>query len=980
MNLQSKKARIPIAALGVTALCSSGLGIFASAAQAAVSITLSPGTTSVTTANYGDAAVTQGAASSFNIPAPLSNATYATRVTSTGLTSLKVVVESFTPSGGATPADAYVYYGTRVTGGTLGLGPVPASGADNGPWSRINALGATEADRTTASLPLTSGANADNIFFTAQQPGTYKMHFLDSGAQAGTDDDNTSPTITLTVKDATTQSAGNTDDVAPTVTTNKASVGVGDPITATADLSAWTLTDSRGTSDGAGVLGSQLNKLVGIGLAGAGLGAGANTPTVGTWKDGKSSRTTAVNGTNAAGTVTATATFDRDGDGTPDALPAGAVGTTATTTVASTGVTSIPKLEATAVTGAVVNGAGTVSVKAGTKAITYKATVANSGTATDIANKNVYFTVAGADAANVTTSGTTVDAANRIYSATTDASGVATITLTDNAATPSTYTVAASSNGQASGGAGNAVSLTTTYAAAAIDAVKITSSSADLTPTVGTASVTVKGKLVDQFGADYKPSGNDSLQVAVSGAATANTPVTDGTFSYTYTPTTPPTAGTPQTLTFTYGAKTVNAVINWASSAAAASITLTTPADKATGQTLQTSASPANNGLAIAGTVLDASNAGLAFKGVKLTGGEGVWFSKSATPDADSPLVESLDTVANGSGALTGAYVFFTKAGEHKVTATSGSATATSTVTVSAPVATAGWNVEMADASGDPGSTLIVSGKVTDVFGNAVQNATVTLSQEPTTIGSLAATNLTTNAAGVFSTTFVSGSNAKGDVDVTAEITNNAATLTPNAAWKTAGVTLKDGVDKVESTIAVARAELTLSSSGKLVSGPKGASAKLSGTFTPNSTVDIYAKASGELAYQWTDSVKTDDEGEWGAEVQINKSTRFIAKANGLSSPSTETQLWADVILTAKALGKGKVELFANGDPNVKGTLSFYRSIAGTDPLLKKITASDFGSGKTIVPLPKGGRSVYVVYKAPGVGAAQSKTLKITVK
>lgn len=33
MNLNSKKARIPIAALGVTALCSAGLGIFASPAR-----------------------------------------------------------------------------------------------------------------------------------------------------------------------------------------------------------------------------------------------------------------------------------------------------------------------------------------------------------------------------------------------------------------------------------------------------------------------------------------------------------------------------------------------------------------------------------------------------------------------------------------------------------------------------------------------------------------------------------------------------------------------------------------------------------------------------------------------------------------------------------------------------------------------------------------------------------------------------------
>ncbi len=48
--------------------------------------------------------------------------------------------------------------------------------------------------------------------------------------------------------------------------------------------------------------------------------------------------------------------------------------------------------------------------------------------------------------------------------------------------------------------------------------------------------------------------------------------------------------------------------------------------------------------------------------------------------------------------------------------------------------------------------------------------------------------------------------------------------------------------------------------------------------------------------------------------------------------------------------------------------------------MLKKITSSASGSGKVTVSLPKGTRSVYVTYKAPGTNLGTSKTLKVNVK
>lgn len=654
------------------------------------------------------------------------------------------------------------------------------------------------------------------------------------------------------------------------------------------------------------------------------------------------------------------------------------IGTAKVSDITSNGVAALTNVVAADQTDNVSVTAGAVKVRPGTAAVTYTATAKdNAVPAVAVAGATVTFKLtagSGIALTDLTANGAAVPTSGEV-NVTTGTDGTAKLVVSSaKTADTNSYSVDATSGVQTA-----TPQLVTTYATAAVDAVKITSSSADLTPVVGTASVTVKGKLVDQYGKDFQPPSSDSQQVVVSGAATGNVVPTAGAFTYTYTPATAPAAGSNQTLTFTYGAKSANASINWASAAAAAKVTLTAPADKATGLALQTSAAP-SGGIAVTGSVLDASNAGLAYKGVTLSGGDGVWFATAATPDADHPLKASLDTVATSSGALQNAYVFFTKGGDHKVTATAGTATASSTVTVNNPAATSGWTVSVSDVSGAPGSTLIVTGKVVDVFGGGVPGATVSLSPDPSTVGTFGSTALTTNSSGVFSTTFVSGSNSSGDVKVTAEITNNGATLTPAAAWKTAGVdTLKDGVDKIVGMIKIAATKLTISATAKLTAGAKGGTAKLSGTYLPNTSVDIYARESGDKAYGLSDTVETDAEGEWGTSLMVDKSTRFIARSSGLSSPSVETQVWSTVSLTAKALGKGRVELTANGDPNAAGTLAFYRSIAGADPVLKKLATTN-GSGRVTVSLPKGARSVYVTYKATGTGQGQSKVVKVNVK
>ncbi len=1022
MNLQSKKARIPIAALGVTALCSAGLGIFASPAMAVgQSLSFAGSVSSATilktdpTASPTAAGLTYGTkingitgtdplyVSVLTAPAP-SAVLYAERAAGSGAPQNA----TFAAIAGVTTADATAgskavtldaaptstitgdlvligtgasaFYARVASGGTTAniilADPAPATFTGTDIKTAGSAVTHSAFTTATSAAPeqIAGYSSGDNLYFGSNTEGTYTLQaFQDTNGdgiyQANLD--STTPTFTVNVKkpedsftlDTPATVAGGTKQAKAKATTTLSTEDIrgGSPSTLGTNIAAqtsFTLADSG--SGGTGVTGLNTSPVAGQFSTADGIFA---------YLSG------GVNGATALG----------QGITTPNAFTTTlkygvtTVGSARSTSITSNGVATLTNVVAADQTDNVdIPVAGTIKVRPGTAAVTYTATAKdNASTPAAVAGATVTFTLtagSGIALTDLTANGAAVPASGEV-NVTTGTDGTAKLVVSSaKTANGNAYTVDASS-----GTATSSPSLSVAYQTAAVDTVKITSTSAELTPAVGTASVTVKGKLIDQYGKDFQPPSSDSQQVAVSGAATGNVVPTAGAFSYTFTPTTPPTAGTTQTLTFTYGAKTANAVINWASSAAAATVTLSAPADKATGLALQNVSGP-GSGIAVTGTVLDSTNAGLAYKGVKLSGDDGVWFATASTPDADHPLSATLDTVASNSGALQGAYVFFTKSGDHKVTATAGTATATSNVTANAPVATAGWNVTVNDVNGAPGSTLILTGKVTDVFGNPVSGAVVSLNADPSTVGALGSTTVTTNAAGVFSTTFVTGTNSSGDVKVTAEITNNGGTLTPAAAWKTAGVTLKDAVDKVTGAVTVAATKLTLSATAKVVAGGSGGTAKLSGKYLPDTSVDIWSKESGEKTYSLMDSVMTDGEGEWGISTKVARSTYFLAKANGLSSPSDVTEVWSAVSLTAKALGKGKVQLSANGDPNVKAPLNFYRSIAGKDPLLKKVTSSSSGVAKVTVSLPKGVRSVYVTYKAPGTTLGQSKTVKVTVK
>jgi adhesin/invasin len=1059
MNLRSKKARIPIAALGVTALIA-GAGALTSPAFAVDALTLNTGGTTPVVANLGYG--TTAAA----------NAAYALKVT--GATENVFLKVASAPTGGqlaykkiASNGAATVGFSTAsddadevqtvtITNGSVAeqytldfngqtttalnwdanaatvqaalvalsniaagdvsvvdLGGGAYTVSFGGALTGTNVAALIEgaqvgADTVTVGVTtdqaggadasykaLSTVATTDYIYVTGNIPGTYTFRLFqdtNTNSQLDADDERSTALITLTVLDAggPGTTTATTDDVAPVVAASTP-VTLGLPITATITYTkSLSLADARG-SGVAGGLAASLAARTYVDItatdaaAGAMTGIANSTENVASYTAATHTITSAIGTSGEAGSVAIRAdlkTITTAADNTSYGSK--------TVTVLDNNVDDID-LAATEVDGAVDDAAGTVTAKTGTAAITYTATVDDTAGAGGVVVPSavVYFTVAGTalNVAKLSTNGTAVDVSSttsKVYSATTNSSGVASLTVTSNDPDAAdTYTVDAASNSIT-----GTPTLTTTYADAAADTIKTTSTAADLTPALTATSVTIKGKVLNQFGAAFAPAASDSQQVTVQipdGSTAGFASIgSDGTFTYVYTPSTTPVAGDSVTFDYLYGAlgdgDTTGGTIRWASATVAANVTLTTPADAATGLDLQSKAAPTNTGLALVGTVTDASLSGLAFKTVTFTGSEGVYF---AADNDGTDATSTFTAVTDNAGAIQEAFVFFTKSGSATVTATSGTATDTATVTTDDSVDP--YTIVVDDVTGAPGSTLILTGKVTDMFGNGVPDNTVGLSTGTSTVGSLSDATPETNAAGVFSTSFTAGSNQSGEVTLTATlyttggvIMTSSTVLEPNDAWKdVAGLTFADGDYQDTGTIIVTETKLTLAATGTLMGG---GNALISGTFLPDTGIEIWSKASGAASYTLLDSVETDAEGEYGAAYGIKKTTSFLAKSAGLSSKVATTVVKSTVTLTGKSWSHNRATLKANGSPSAKGTLTFYRSVAGKDPVLAKMTSNSLGNGTKTVKLPKGTRSVYAKFKAPGTVTGTSKIIKIKVK
>lgn len=895
-------------------------------------------------------------------------------------------------TGGPGPGSAF----TLTFGATLAgqnVAELTASGALlTGGTTPAVAVATTTQGATANDLDsLGTVASSDYLYLTGNVPGTYTVRaFQDTNGngQLDADDERAAPLITMTVLDAggTGTTTATTDDVEPMIaSTSPITKGVA--VTATITYSdSLSTSDARGSNVANG-LKDRLAALTAVDVEDGTTGVGDDTNAAASYS-ATTGATTYTPGTPATvGTITMRA----------DLKPT--LGATDNTSygskiiqVTDNGTTAL-SLEATEVDGAVIHPtSSTVTVKSGTSAVTYVATAVDengAGTADDepVSGADVYFTLGGTDVASLTTNGTLVNAGSYVYSATTNSDGEASLIVTSAVTLDDDqYTVAATTN------AVNSVppTITTTYADREAAEIEITNTAAELTPSVGSA-VTIEGRLLDQFEVAFQPASSAAQQVTVgidvgatsysSADVTQYGVLAGGSFTSTYTPTTTPSSGQTDSFRLTYGAVTEDGAIHWASTTAASSVTLTTPRNDASGinlsdyNTLVTTQSNATTGGTagaddddfgdangqITGTVYDASNNPLAYKSVTITGSTGVYFAEASTGE---DLATSITTVTNASGAISGVYAFFTKSGTATVTATSGSATDMATLTTDD--AADAYSVTVDDVTGTPGETMIVTGSVKDMFGNAVPSSEVDLSIGTSTLGVLGDSSPETNSAGVFSTTFQSGSNQSGTATLTATLDGQSSNKeADDTIWgdDLAGLpAFADGDYQDASTITITAVDLTLSATGSIEGY---GDAELSGSYKPNMTVDIYAKPHGADSFSLVDSVKTDDDGNYGTSIAITKITSWLARSGDVSSEVKTTIVESKVTLKVKAKGSGIVQLDMNGDPNAERKTTFYLVGKGGKLVpLKTVWTNEKGQARVFVVFKKKGAKTFRAYYA----------------
>jgi hypothetical protein len=872
----------------------------------------------------------------------------------------------------------------------------------------------TPGDASSAADTFNSVAATDYIYVTGDVPGAYTFRLYqdtNTNGQLDAADERATELITMTVVDAggTGTTVATTDDVAPVITATSP-INIGLPITAkfgyTKNLST---TDARGANV-AGSLAARLAAMTFVDVATTGAtGVSTATNQAASYTAATGDISYSVGTASTTGQVTIRADL-KTASGVADNTTFG----TKTVEVTSNGVTDV-ELDVAEVDGKVVLDTPNVTVKSGTAAVVYTATAIDdkgTGSAADdtpVANVPVWFALSGTDVASLTTDGTAVPGQSNTYAATTNASGVASLTVTSSVTTNNTtYNVDAASN-NAPG-----TQLVATYEDAAEDSFEVVNTPAELVPSVGTTSVVLKGKLLDQFGQGFKPASQNSQQVTVQidmnnsswasndtgGFATIGS---DGTFSFTYTPSPAATAGQTDFVKYIYsGVSLATTKVQWASTATPASVTLTSPQNGATkvnlsdsqdirpanGQSYQTTGESTANAVEatnygdvngqVTGTVYDANNAPIAFKKVTLTGSNGVWFSlkpfTNNQPANVGAVETSVDVVTNASGVFNGAYAFFTKPGAATVTATADTVSKDAAVTTDATEEP--FKVIAIDTGGTPGSTLVVTGKVTDFFGNPVSGAGVDLSTGSSTIGTLQDTSVSTNSEGVWSTTFLSGSNQSGEVTLVATLLdpnngNNPMTTNPIpvSEWSAegaAGITSlpEHGEYRDQATITIAEEMVTLEATA-VVNG--GGRAFVSGTARPDSNVDVYIKPVGADSFSLYDVVRTDAEGEYGTSKNIARSTQWLARQGSLSSTVELSSVRSLVTIGGRALGDGRAVLAADGKPNARTNMRFYRVMPDGELVkIKTAKTNSAGYASFIWKTSPGAKRVRAYYTAPG--------------
>ena len=355
----------------------------------------------------------------------------------------------------------------------------------------------------------------------------------------------------------------------------------------------------------------------------------------------------------------------------------------------------------------------------------------------------MYFTLgagAGTTLADLSVGGVTVPGSSSSTPgqviATTDSDGVASITVkSDKTANNNAYTVTASNNNVTVTGGTHTV----TYKTAAATTFTTSGGTAQ---TVG-GSVTLKGKVLDQWKQGFSTGGQATLTVTRGGGIGADITrgvdiQSDGTFETAVADATGNTTVHTDSFTWTVTGATGPgaASIYWVTSLNVAAVAFTGLGANGTfpvppTYTPEVASPSATNAKQVTATIKDGGGLAVPYAPFTLTGTQGVYFL-----DNNGKATSSFTGSANSAGVITdgtNAYVrvVFTKSGKATLTLKSGVVTTTSgEFVVDPPLVTDDYDVKVHDAKGTPGANVTVVAGVKDAFGNGVPGVTVTLSSE----------------------------------------------------------------------------------------------------------------------------------------------------------------------------------------------------------------------------------------------------------
>lgn len=306
--------------------------------------------------------------------------------------------------------------------------------------------------------------------------------------------------------------------------------------------------------------------------------------------------------------------------------------------------------------------------------------------------------------------------------------------------------------------------------------------------------------------------------------------------------------------------------------------------------------------------------------------------------------------------------VVFTKTGPAKITVRAGDASAT--ITPSGAVATDPYILTAPPVTLEQGKSGILTGTVTDAWGNPVPGTTVELSGVTGGVGVLDVATVKTGSDGTWS-----GRLAVADKPGTGSYVAQLPGVASAGAGRWLGTTLTvpATVTGLAPSITVGATPepgaLSLAASGALA----GQQIRLSGA-APDGQVLITARGAGAPPRTWAVTAS----GGWTATYPATRTTTFTAQSgNRSTAPVTVVVSTRVTSLVAAQAGSGRVRISMMGQPSASAR--YWVSVNGKH----KIVTS---SRQITLQTGKGLKVISVRVTAPGCQSGPARTIRKTVK